>query len=391
MQHEFECIIIGAGAAGASAAYQLAKRGKRVLLLEQYAVGHDRGASQGHSRIFRFAYDSAEYAQMAMRSLNSWRNLEADAGLTLLTMTGGLDVGAAGAASLEATAQGMTKAGASFERLSSSELMRRFPQWHVPENWVALHSQDAGILNPTHCTEVIAGMAQAYGASVLEHMTVEKLGFETNTVVTSKGNFTADKIIVAAGAWLPELLPNLNLNLSITLESGVFFRPKNLAMFMPERFPLFIEHRITTPETDRFDAAQAYGFPIYGLPGVKVGLHHSGETVTASNRHFEVSQRTLETLQAWMLEHLPDAAGEIIHAKTCLYSNTANHDFLIDWHSSLNPEGSCDVLIASPCSGHGFKFAPFMGELLADMVTGQDNAFVLERFGALSHGLKALS
>jgi sarcosine oxidase len=385
MQHEFEFIVIGAGAAGASAAYQLAKRGKSVLLLEQYAIGHDRGASQGHSRIFRFAYDSLDYAKMAMQSLVSWRNLEADAGLKLLTMTGGLDVGAAGAASLEATAQGMTNAGASFERLTSSELMQRFPQWHVPENWVALHSQDAGILNPTHCTEVIVGMARAHGAKVLEHTTVEKLELETNTVITSKGSFSADKIIVAAGAWLPELIPNLNLNLSITLESGVFFRPKNLEMFMPERFPLFIEHRVTNPEMARFDAAQAYGFPVYGLPGVKIGLHHSGDTVTASNRDFEVSTRTLETLQAWMLEHLPDAAGEIIHAKTCLYSNTNNHDFLIDWHSELAPQGSSDVLIASPCSGHGFKFAPFMGELLADMVMDQANAFQLERFGADSH------
>jgi sarcosine oxidase len=385
MQREFECIVIGAGAAGASAAYQLAKRGKSVLLLEQYAIGHDRGASQGHSRIFRFAYDNADYARMAMQSLASWRNLEADVGLKLLTMTGGLDVGASGAASLEATAQGMSSAGAAFERLGSSELMQRFPQWHVPENWVALHSQDAGILNPTHCIEVIVGMARAHGASVLEHTSVLKLELESNTVVTSKGSFSADKIIVATGAWLPELLPQLDFNLEITLESGVFFRPKNLEMFMPERFPLFIEHRVITPEMDRFGAAQAYGFPVFGLPGVKIGLHHSGETVTASNRHFEVSTRTLETLQTWLLEHLPEAAGEIIHAKTCLYSNTKNHDFLIDWHSAFDPEGSSDVLIASPCSGHGFKFAPFIGELLADMVTGQTNAFQLERFGAVAH------
>jgi sarcosine oxidase len=385
MQRDFECIVIGAGAAGASAAYQLARRGKRVLLLEQFAIGHDRGASQGHSRIFRFAYDSADYARMAMQSLVSWRALEMDAGLKLLTMTGGLDVGVAGAASLEATAQGMSNVGAAFERLNSSELMQRFQQWRVPENWVGLHSTDAGILNPTHCIEVIVGMARAHGARVLEHTTVEKLELDTNTIVTSKGSFSADKIIVAAGAWLPELIPNLKLNLEITLESGVFFRPKNLELFMPERFPIFIEHRDVTPETERFDAAQAYGFPVFGLPGVKVGLHHSGETVTASNRQFEVSTRTLKALQAWMLEHLPDAAGEIIHAKTCLYSNTKTHDFLIDWHSAFDPEGSSDVLIASPCSGHGFKFAPFMGELLADMVTNQTNPFQLERFGAAAH------
>ena len=385
MQHEFEFIVIGAGAAGASTAYQLAKRGRSVLLLEQYAIAHDRGSSHGHSRIFRFAYDSADYARMAMRSLTSWRELEADAGLKLLTMTGGLDLGVAGAASLEATAQGMTAVGARFERLSSSELMNRFPQWRVPEDWVGLYSQDAGILNPTHCIEVIAGMARAHGAQVLEYTNVLKLELDSNTVVTNQGNFSSDKIIVAAGAWLPELLPNLNQKLEITLESGVFFRPKNLEPFMPERFPIFIEHRDVTPDTNRFDAAQAYGFPVFGLPGVKVGLHHSGEIVGANARHFEVSTRTLETLQAWMTKHLPDAAGEIIHTKTCLYSNTKNHDFLIDWHSSLKAGGSSKVLIASPCSGHGFKFAPFMGELLADMVTNKPNPFELERFRASAH------
>ena len=382
---QFEFIVIGAGAAGASAAYQLARRGRSVLLLEQYGIAHDRGSSHGHSRIFRFAYDNAEYARMAMRSLTSWRALESDAGLKLLTMTGGLDLGVAGAASLEATAQGMTDSGASFERLTASELMQRFGQWHVPENWAALYSQDAGILNPTHCIEVIAGMARAHGAKVLEYTNVQKLELETNMVVTDKGNFSSEKIIVAAGAWLPELLPIFKPKLEITLESGVFFRPKNLELFMPERFPLFIEHCDITPDTTRFEAAQAYGFPIFGLPGVKVGLHHSGETVGANARHFEVSTRTLEILQAWMTKHLPDAAGEIIHTKTCLYSNTKNHDFLIDWHSSFIEGGSSNVLIASPCSGHGFKFAPFMGELLADMVMQQPNPFELERFRAVAH------
>jgi sarcosine oxidase len=385
MGHELDCIVIGAGAAGSSAAYQLAKRGLKVLLLEQFAVAHDRGSSHGHSRIFRFAYDSVDYSRMAMRSLSSWRTLEADSGMKLLTMTGGLDVGPSGADSLEATARGMTEAGASFERLDAPELMRRFAQWRVPENWVGLYSSDAGILNPTLCVEVIVGMARAHGARLLEYAAVEKLDLETNTVVTNQGNFSAEHIIVAAGAWLPNLLPDLNFQPQVTLESGVFFKPKHLEAFMPDRFPLFIEHRKTDLEMSRFDAAQAYGFPVYGLPGVKVGLHHSGETTNASDRHFEVSARTIQTLYNWLSTHLPDAAGEVIHTKTCLYSNSLNHDFLIDWHSNLISNGSSRVLIASPCSGHGFKFAPFLGELLADMVTKLPNPFELERFLALNH------
>jgi sarcosine oxidase len=389
--NESEFLIVGAGGAGLATAYALAKRGAQVTLLEQFGIGHDQGSSQGHSRIFRFAYDELEYSRLAMQSLHSWKSLEADCGETLLTMTGGLDLGPADSASLERTAAGMTGAGAKFDRLDSRELMRRFPQWRVPDDWAGLHSTDAGVLNPTHCVEVIAGMARAHGAKILEHTTVSKVLMDSQPrVETNRGIFTAKKIIFTAGAWLPELFPELRMPINVTLESGVFFRPLKPEAFAPDRFPIFISHNTTPESASRFERAQPYGFPIFGLPGVKIALHQSGETVQASARGYDVSDRTLAMLEAWIAQHLPDAAGPMMHAKTCLYANTPGHDFLIDTHagfvaggsSSSDARGSHDVILASPCSGHGFKFVPFLGELIADLAQDRKHEFHLERFQA---------
>ena len=409
--NETEYLIVGAGGAGAATAYQLAKRGASVTLLEQFAIGHDRGSSQGHSRIFRFAYDIPDYARMAMRSLQSWRALEADCGESLLRVTGGLDLGPVGSQSLERTASSMTAVGAKFERLDAEALMRRFPQWRVPDDWLGLHSLDAGILNPTHCVEVIAGMARAHGARILEHTAVTKVHLDSQPrVETNRGVFAAKKVIFTAGAWLPELFPELRMPVTVTLESGVFFRPHNLEDFLPERFPIFLSHNLVTENTgpedtgpentgpentgpentgaentgvvSRWDRAQAYGFPVFGLPGVKIGLHQSGETVRASSRGYDVSDQTLGFLEAWLKRHLPAAAGPMMHSKTCLYANTPGEDFLIDTHAGLTPGGSSDVILASPCSGHGFKFVPFLGELIADLAQGQKHEFHLERFKA---------
>ncbi len=364
MKSEFDVIVIGAGGAGSSAALELARRGQQVLLLEQFQIGHDRGSSHGHSRIFRFAYDEAEYATMAMTALGAWRDLEELSGERLLTMTGGLDLGRSGNASLERTAAGMTTAGASFERLSASELMRRFPQWHVPNDWVALHSPDAGIVNPTQTVEIMAALARAHGATVLERTPVTDLDLETLCVTTSRGVFSATQIVIAAGAWLPRLVPELALPLTVTLESSVYFAPSNLEPFKPERFPVFISHE-----------SLEYGFGAFGLPGVKVGLHQSGAEVNPETRGYEVAPQTISEIRGFLEARLPNQDWRLIAANTCLYTNTPSHDFILDAHPS-HP----DVLLVSPCSGHGFKFAPLIGTLVADKLVGQNNRYDLERF-----------
>ncbi len=383
---EYDCIIIGAGAAGAATAYQLSKRGKSVLLLEQFALGHDRGSSHGHSRVFRFAYDILAYAQMAIRALESWRELEAESGTRLLTITGGLDLGPMDSSTLEHTRTVMIATDNPFDTLEASELIKRFPQWRIPDEWIALHSPNAGILNPSHCVEVATAMARLHGATILEHTTVQKIQAEASgvgaQVQTDNGSFTAKKVVVTAGAWLPKLFPELALPIKVSLEAGVFFRPAKLEAFMPERFPVFVAHNPNTTSSERFDHALHYGFPVYELPGVKLGLHQAGSFVNADSRGYDVPDQTLRKLETWIAKHLPGAAGPVMHAKTCLYSNTPSEDFLIDSLDHFVKGGARDVILASPCSGHGFKFMPLLGEMIADLVEGRANPYQFERFQA---------
>jgi sarcosine oxidase len=376
VKRTFEYIVIGAGGTGAATANQLARRGVSVALIERFQIGHDKGSSHGHSRIFRFAYDRPEYTRMAMEALRAWRELEVDAEEQLLTPTGGLDLGPEGTASLEKTTQSLSEVGAEFDLLDAAQIVRRFPQWRVPDDWMGVYSEDAGIVNPTETVEVLAAAAQAHGATLLEwtpvtqiHLGIQGGGSDPITLETARGTFSCRKLVIAAGGWLNELMPDLKLPLSVTLEASVFFRPQRIDEFRVGRFPVFIEH-----------GGLAYGFPVFGLPGVKIGLHHGGALTTASARDFAVPPEMIERLRAFLEAHLPRAAGRVIQAKTCLYTNTPGTDFLIDTHANIVPGGSEDIIIASPCSGHGFKFVPLIGEILADAAMGRQHPFWLPQF-----------
>jgi sarcosine oxidase len=366
----YDTIIIGAGAVGSSTALALAKRGQNVLLLEQFTTPHERGSHHGHSRIFRFAYDDPDYARLTMRSLAAWRELEQESGQNVLHLFGGLDIGQEGNPSLENTAQTLFDIGASLERLSAATLMQRWSQWRVPKDWVGIYSTDAGIVQPSRAVELMVALARKHGATLLENCAVDWL--ESGTVQTSAGKFQAKQIVVAAGAWLPKLVPSL-AQLTVTLEGSLYFAPDDLNAYLPERFPIFIDHN-----------SLAYGFPVQGLPAIKLGLHQSGASTDADSRDFAVPQAMLENAQAWLAAHLPHSNWRNIQSRTCLYTNTPSHDFIFDKHPELE-----NVLIASPCSGHGFKFASYLGEIVADKLEGKPNEFDLPRFrmvNALQHG-----
>jgi sarcosine oxidase len=366
----YDTIIIGAGAVGSSTAFALAKRGQKVLLLEQFTTPHERGSHHGHSRIFRFAYDDPDYARLAMRALPAWRELEQETGQNVLHLFGGLDIGQEGNPSLENTAQTLSDIGASVERLSAATLMQRWSQWRVPKDWVGIYSVDAGIVQPSRAVELMVALARKHGATLLENCTVHAL--ESGAVQTSAGKFQAKQIVVAAGAWLPKLVPSLT-QLTVTLEGSLYFAPDDIGAYLPERFPIFIDH-----------SSLAYGFPVQGLPAVKLGLHQSGANTDADSREFAVPQAMLESAQAWLSERLPHSNWRNIQSRTCLYTNTPSHDFIFDKHPELE-----NVLIASPCSGHGFKFSSYLGEIVADKLEGKPNEFDLPRFrmeNALQHG-----
>ncbi|MDV6374244.1 N-methyl-L-tryptophan oxidase [Deinococcus arenicola] len=367
MKQHVQHLIIGAGAAGSAAAYALARRGQEVLLLEQFGIGHERGSSFGPSRIFRLAYEEPEYAGLALAALESWRTLENESGQPLYWRTGGLDLGPAGTPGLEGVHASLSALNAAPERLSRRELARRFPQWQVPSDWEAVYSPEAGIVSPQITLRVLTGLARRHGAQILENVAALEIEPGTRPAVrTSTGVITCDHLIVAAGAWLPRLVPGLQAPLSVTLAASSFYRPDDLAAFQPERFPVFITHD---------DEFQAYGFPAFGVPGVKLGVDVVRPVTSGDTRSFEVPPQVVEASDTFMRRYLP-GASTVMERQTCLITRAPGGDFI------LAPHPDCpQITLASPCSGHGFKFTPLLGELLAAHALGERHPWQLPRFG----------
>jgi sarcosine oxidase len=362
---QYDAIVVGGGVMGCAAAYHLGKRGRRVLLLEQFALGHDRGSSHGHSRIIRLAYDAPDYVRLAQAAFPLWRALERKSDTTLMLPTGGLDFARPGTPSFEATRATMALLGVEYEQLDSSALVQRFPQFQIPSDIVGIYQRDAGILDAAGCVATLAAEARRHGAELLEHQPARQIravggGAE---VLTDSAAYRADRLIVTAGAWARPLLRQLGLDLPLTVtrEQVAFFAPRpangaeaDLEQFAPGRFPIFIHHAT--------DAPSAYGFPIFGLPGVKVAYHQGGPAVEPESQERAADDAITESLRDYLSRWVPGAAGELLFAQTCRYTNTPDGHFIIDRHPE-HPQ----IVVGSPCSGHGFKFGVLIGAILADL------------------------
>lgn len=383
MSPDFEFAVIGAGVTGSAAAYHLAKEQKSVALFEQFAIGHERGSSHGNSRIFRLSYDHPAYVQMALRSQAMWRQLEQEAETTLLTQTGGLDLGFQTNPTFNSCITNMTKNGIAFERLSAKEVRERFGQFAVPDDMVGIYQAEAGILNATECVKSMAALAAKHGACVKENCPVLVIEPAQGGVriVTESGTYTCKKVIVSAGAWSQALLEPLgvNLPLKVTKEQYTFFATDNPKKFSYEQNPIFTEYG-ATGRTEQIDM---YGFPLFEMQGVKVASHLMGPKTTANMRTFDLEEDMLQEVKDYVRKRLPDLLERIVDAKTCLYSITPDEDFVID-KIKRHPQ----VIVLSACSGHGFKFAVLTGKMAADLAakerTDQANdLFLLSRFVGL--------
>jgi sarcosine oxidase len=237
----------------------------------------------------------------------------------------------------------------------------------VPADWQAVLAGEAGIVDATKTVLTLAALAQAHGAELAENVRVQRIDPGPRPVLhTSAGRLSCDRLIVAAGGWLPVLCPELALPLTVTLEAAMFYRPADPDAFRPDRFPIFIV---------RGGNGEPYGFPTFGLPGIKLGFHMIGPETTADGRGFTVPQQALDLGREFLERHLPGAAGPEMLARTCLYTNTPDSDFII------GPHPACpQITLASPCSGHGFKFVPLLGEIVAATALGEGHEFALPRF-----------
>jgi sarcosine oxidase len=358
MQRDYAAIILGLGGIGSAAAYWLSKRlGRDVLGLEQFPIGHVRGGSQDHSRIIRLSYHTPAYVELGKLAYQAWAALERDAGEALIVRTGGLDLSPANARiPIGDYTNSMNACGVPFETLDARETMRRWPQFRLADDTVALYQSASGIAPAARCNAAHLRMAQEHGATLHDNTPITRIRPVGNEieVITAEATYRTGHLIIAAGAWSNPMLAHLGIRLPLTItqEQVTYFDTPLAAQFMPECFPIWIW----------MDEPCYYGFPVYGEAGPKVAQDVGGEEVTATTRTFEPNRAALQRVQDFLQRTIPGIVGPIIYTKTCLYTLTPDRDFVID---TLPEHPNIAVAIGA---GHAFKFASLIGKTLGELV-----------------------
>lgn len=364
---DFDAIVVGAGVMGAAALYHLARRGLRVLGIERFEPGHDRGSSHGSTRIIRLGYyEHPSYVPLVRAAYAQWRELEAAAGRRLLHTTGIVEIGRPDGALVAGTLAASRLHGLRHEVLDAREVMRRFPTFRLPEGFVGVWQPDGGFLEAEPAIHALLGLAAAAGAKLRTGETVRAIEphGEKVRVVTDRGTYDSRTVIAAAGAWMTKLFPTLPLR--VTRQVQAWFDPVDPSLFAQARFPVFM---LESPHGIH------YGFPLHPA-GVKIAKHfHLDETVDPDACEREISAADEAAIRLSLAEYLPAANGALNAAKTCLYSMTPDGDFILD-----RLPGAPQIIVASPCSGHGFKFAPVVGEIIADLATTGTTRHDISRF-----------
>jgi sarcosine oxidase len=359
----YDVIVVGLGAMGSATAHELARRGRRVLGLERFTPAHDRGSSHGHSRIIRQAYmEHPDYVPLLLRAYELWARIERDSSQRLLTITGGLMIGPADSAVVAGSLRSAQEHGLAHEMLDAVEIRRRFPPFNASPETIALYAPNDGMLAPEASIRAFLGQAARLGAEL--HFEEPLLSWEPTPsggvrVTTGRGVYEAERLVITAGAWAPELLAGLKLPLEVERQVLYWFEPVGgLAPFLPERFPIYIWE--VRPGID------LYGFPAQAGPpgGVKVAFYRLEEQGICTPETIDraVYPHEVAHMRATLAECLPALNGELRATATCMYTNTPDQHFAIGLHPH-QPQ----VVLASPCSGHGFKFASVIGEVLADL------------------------
>jgi sarcosine oxidase len=370
----YDDIVAGLGGMGSSAAYHLAGRGKRVLGLERYTPAHDRGSSHGQSRIIRQAYfEDPAYVPLLLRAYELWERLERETGEDLMTLTGGLMIGPPESRTFTGSKATADEYGLPYEVFDAAELKRRYPMFEPTGGTIALFEEKAGIVRPEAAMKAHLDMAASLGADL--RFEQEILTWEPTDsgvrVETASGVYEAERLVVTAGAWAPKLLADLGLPLEVTRQILFWLDPKGgVEPFLSDRFPVFIWE----PE----DGNSFYAIPAHDGPGggVKVAFFRAdGTPADPDTIDREVHDHEVDFIRSYMAKYVPALDGELLYAKTCMYTNTPDEHFVI----SVHPEHP-QVAIAAGFSGHGFKFCGVVGEILADLVTEGETDHPIDRF-----------
>jgi monomeric sarcosine oxidase len=365
----YDLLIIGAGAHGSSAAYHAARRGLKVALLEQFTFDHGHGSSHGASRIIRYAYDHPLYIAMARLAFEEWAAVEQAVGEQLMFKTGGLDFGPRGEPVLENMISSLARETITHELLDAAEAARWFPQFRFEDDFAVLYQPDASILTASRCVLAHLHLARQHGAHLAENTRVERLtpaGAAWN-VLASSGMYSADRVIVAAGAWANDLLAPLDFQLPLRPVACQenYFELADMRPYQVGQCPVFIAH-----------LTHAHGFPFmpYGLPsihgsGFKIALH-GGPDFDPHAPDRTVNPATAASMVGFASRYLAQPVMAHLSSRVCLYTMTPDEHFIIGPHQYYP-----NLVVGAACSGHGFKFSNIVGQALVDIALGEQTRF----------------
>lgn len=375
----YDVIVLGLGGMGSSAAYHLAARNQRVLGLERYGSPHDRGSSHGHSRVIRQSYfEHPAYVPLLLRAYELWERLEHETGRDLMTLCGGLMIGGAQSNVVAGSLASAREHDLPHEILGAAEIRKHYPSLSPQDEEIAFYEKRAGWVHPEETVRAHLDRAGAMGAELHFHEPVTKWEAKANgdgvIVTTGQAEYYASRLVIAPGAWAPETLAALGLPLQVERQILFWFEPtRNPAAFDPARFPIYI--------WECEDGVQFYGFPTQtGVPGVKTAFYRTaqvglGQTCSPETIDRTVHPHEVEVMRSYLAPRLPALNGQFLDARTCFYTTTPDEHFVIARH----PEHQ-QVAIACGFSGHGYKFASVVGEILADLSCEGSTSHPIELF-----------
>jgi sarcosine oxidase len=371
----FDAIVIGLGGMGSATLFHLARRGLRVLGLEQFTIPHVFGSSHGLTRIIRLAYfESPKYVPLLRRSYELWDRLQTEAGEALLHITGSLDIGWDGSRTVSGSLGACHEHDLAFELMTAAQLHSRYPGYELPAGMMAVFQPQGGLLVPERCVVAHVEGARRAGATVLEHQRV--LDWEASPagvrVRSANETYDAARLVITAGPWARTLVPSLSALAVPERQVVMWTSVEDQSLFAPDRFPVF------NLQASHDDSEHYYGFPIHGRHGFKVGrYHHRRESGTPEDLSRQTDAEDEEMLRVALRRFFPKANGPALALETCLFTNSPDGHFILD-----RLDGLRNVAVAAGFSGHGFKFCSVIGEIMADLVTEGESPLDLRMFSA---------